>query len=123
MRLFRRKPQVLRVEGFKPSSEDNVFDVSLSFLRGTFNRLYETGNAVYGLNGDGVFRFKKKNFMPKILKASSLSYEPTTTVIQTSFKGLSEIAEKYDCEIFELKDSYAIIYPGLLWLSKKEGRG
>lgn len=120
MRLFKRKVEVIKVERFNPSSEHDVFDVSLQFLRSSFSRLFETSDAVYGLNDDGVFRFRKKGFTPTILEASTLSYEPTTTIIHTSFEGLCKIAEHYEAEIFELPNEYVICYPGLMWRAKKE---
>jgi len=119
MRLFKRKIEVVKVEGFKPSSEDSIFDVNLSFLRSSFKKLFETSDAVYGLNGEGVFRFKKSNFVPTILKAHSISFMPETTVIFTDFEGLCELAYHYETEIFETEKEFLIAYPGILWRAKK----
>ena len=123
MRLFKRKLEVIKVEGFKPSSEHDVFDVGLEFLRRTFSKLYETENAVYGFGEEGVFRHRKPTFVPTILKAHSISFMPETTIIFTDFEGLCELAFHYEAEIFETEKEFLICYPGLVWRAKKgEGK-
>lgn len=119
---MRLKRKVVKVADLEVGSEQTLLDVEkLNFLKQNFARIFESPQAYFGVEGNLVFRVKKRSFGPKILKAHSLSYEPTCTVIQTSFEGLAELADKYSCEIFELPDSFVICYPGILWLAKKEG--
>lgn len=119
--ILKRKLTVIKVAELQPGSDQTILDVkNLGFLKERFSRIFEAPNAYFGVEGNLVFRVKKKSFGPKVLKAESLAYEPSTTVIHTSFEALSEIAQKYSAEIFELADSYALVYPGLIWLARKE---
>ena len=120
MRLKRQK--FVKVVDLVPGEEQTVLDVkNLNFLEQHFSKIFEAPNAWFAVDQNLIYRVKKRSFSPKILKASSLTYEPSTTTLRVDFASLVEIAEKYEAEIFELADgTCAIVYPGIVWLAKKE---
>lgn len=120
MRFLNRKPRIIKIRELTPYDEPVIDVADFNELIDNFKELYETERAFYGRNEDGIFRFRKANFKPKIRKVQAVTYDPAESMVFLSVEGLMELACDYEGQVLETDQAFLIMTPGIVFIAEKK---
>lgn len=113
-------PKIIRIEEFEPAENQMVIEVASPKALKTFSELYMTPQHYYAVVGNKVFKAKREDWQPKIVRAEKLSLDPTDKTVWVDQAGLAYLADVFNCVVYDTDDSFCIIGPGINWFCKKE---